>query len=1016
MAKNPCISAFMEAAAGYINERQAGDIMRIANELMGTTTHRMGDGKEVILAKVNSFLKKQLTIEAHYARRNAMLNFAKLDTAIRFVERAFAAGVDTHTAVTAYILGNQHFVRGADGAPLEFRAGIAQKQDATTAEYFGALTSALDAAGLTEFYSSSKFSEEIYLEIGHMLTKIDQEAEFNKVPRGTSPDKPVLPNDQAPDAKPKAFHTKRQKEVNEIRDRVKKTGGDVEAAYRQWHNDLYETDPNTGNTKIDKMSFDGVKNVEKELRRRFDALVKEGNEQPKATEAAPPKETPERAPKPNKPQWERRKDSYTATKGVPKEVADKAKQVADILFDLHANMLKRHNLAGGLNDPDGPWTVFRTHSARRILKAARGDKELAYTMWRDEIMPYIDVEKTFDGISDIEKALKEKFNQIIAEKRTVAITSVKLDEAGKEVQSGRGAAFIRRGSLAKRGSRDAFIEFKSPEAAWEYNNKYGSASLNDIVKGDMVYFGNSTALMEAFGPDPDGTFRRLMRHVDEMNVKNGVVATARAKLKPGSELIEPQTAFDQVMGYLDTASTPRGRDIAAVAKWAKLHQTLSKLGYILVSAIVDPVNAHFGLTYNGLSNSEAFLANLRVFTAKTKDEKAFLSAYGVSLDHISNRLASRMSFGGGDIRAGVAHKVESGWFEVLMMHKWNDAFKGSFDLALMHKLGQYIDSDFKDLPKDIQNRFGQYGMGEGDWALLKSAATVGEDGRVYIMPENIRNLSDEAIMSVEKKFLSIGRGADDITSYKNALKTKFSTWLLDQADDGVVTPGARQRIYSRFGAKKGTVAGELIGTLNYFRSFPISVTSKIIARELFGFEGEKGRQFLRMTSIIASTAAMGWVSGAIRDTLNGKTPRTNWIKEDGSPNWELLMDSMARGGGLGMYEYVILHEYDNSYKSMAKTAAGPVFGTAMEGATLLQQTVAGAISSDKKVPAPHNYTKFLRDNAPFINMPVIKLALDYMVFYQLNEMMEPGYLRKMERGLENRTGQEFIFGDPSDIF
>jgi hypothetical protein len=901
MAKNPCIDLMVTAAEGVLNKHDLGIIVRKMEELSAIIQRKNGDGTEEALKKVNRYLQKQATIEALQAKRNAMLNLSKVAKVEKFLDEAFAAGEFREDALSTYLLGSQYFING-ENKVIATRLGVDQQQRVLAGVYMNELGARLEKAGLLKLYQKGEFSEEIFLELGNMTTKIDPVAELRASGKRLSVEA-------------------------------------LEAAEKQGISYTRNTKSSTG--------------------------------------------------------------------------IQQAKQVADIIHDLRQEMIERHNLAGGLNDPHASRALHQTHNVHRILRAAKGDTERAYALWREEVMPRIDIEKTFDDVPDIEVALREKFNQIIAQDKRADVNPVKVGDDGKPVQgrSSDPTYFIRKGSLAKRGSKADLVVFKSAADEWAYNQKYGSMSLNDAISSEIMYYGHSTALMENLGPDPEGTFTAIMSSIGRKNIKDGVNVNARSIKK-----IEPKTAFDQVMGYLDNPATPNGRKVASIARWLKLHQAVSKLGYITVSAIADKPIMHFTLTYNGLSQAEAFLANMKVFLPKTKDERAFISSIGVAYDFIAGEMNSRWSFGGGDIRAGVAHKLQEGMFKVVGMHAWNDAHKGGVAVALMHKLSHYVDGDFAHLPRDIQDRFGQYGINERDWKLLRSAATKGEDGRMYILPENIRKLSIDDIRGVEKSLLAEGTKTNDIIRHRNELETKFRTWIIDQANDAVITPGARERIYARMGAKKGTAAGELIGLLNYFRSFPISVTSKVMGRELHGFEGQISRRMMRATGFLASSAMMGWVSGAVRDILNGKTPKTDWVNEDGSPNLGLMMDSLARGGGIGAYTDVLLYEYDNAYRSLAKTAIGPVFGTIADAVTLANRTVVGAANKDQNVPKPHEYLSFAKANTPFANLPVIKLALDYMLFYRINEALEPGYLRKMERGLENRTGQEFWAGDPSDLY
>ena len=49
----------------------------------------------------------------------------------------------------------------------------------------------------------------------------------------------------------------------------------------------------------------------------------------------------------------------------------------------------------------------------------------------------------------------------------------------------------------------------------------------------------------------------------------------------------------------------------------------------------------------------------------------------------------------------------------------------------------------------------------------------------------------------------------------------------------------------------------------------------------------------------------------------------------------------------------------------------------------------------------------LKGNIPFANLFYTKEAMNYLVWYQLQETINPGYLRRMERRAKNQNDQTF---------
>jgi hypothetical protein len=51
--------------------------------------------------------------------------------------------------------------------------------------------------------------------------------------------------------------------------------------------------------------------------------------------------------------------------------------------------------------------------------------------------------------------------------------------------------------------------------------------------------------------------------------------------------------------------------------------------------------------------------------------------------------------------------------------------------------------------------------------------------------------------------------------------------------------------------------------------------------------------------------------------------------------------------------------------------------------------------------------RFTISNTPYANLFYTRMAADYLFLYELQETMNPGYLRRMERRIEQETGSEW---------
>jgi len=58
--------------------------------------------------------------------------------------------------------------------------------------------------------------------------------------------------------------------------------------------------------------------------------------------------------------------------------------------------------------------------------------------------------------------------------------------------------------------------------------------------------------------------------------------------------------------------------------------------------------------------------------------------------------------------------------------------------------------------------------------------------------------------------------------------------------------------------------------------------------------------------------------------------------------------------------------------------------------------------------------RLILNHTPFINLFYTRIALDYMIIYRMQEALNPGYLRRMERRVEKENGQTYLVR-PSEI-
>ena len=668
--------------------------------------------------------------------------------------------------------------------------------------------------------------------------------------------------------------------------------------------------------------------------------------------------------------------------------------IAKIVNNVQQSMIARVNRAGGFINDAEHYVMRQTHDPVAIRKAGgigygEGSNEASYKVWSEFIRPLLD-EETTSGAAAPHVFLRGAHAGILTGvhgKSEVPLAS----------------EFTGTGALARRVSKHRILFFKDADSFYAYNQRFGTRSFSQGIISDIRRQAMNIALMENFGPNPEMTFQRILRKYKEEARKMPNDVEQMKKLESGFL----QGSFDHLLGKQDI---PESVTVHNITRALQLQATLSKLGGVTLSAIPDKAFFHAAGRYQGLRGLDLFAAQLGVFVPRTNEEKINLHLMGAALDGFLGEVAGR--FTGNDNYTGRLMVLQQSFFRLNGMNWWNDVHKGAFAKLTSANLGEHGHLTYSDIPPELSRLLSLYGIDSSRWDIVRKQITKIGD-HTYLTPDSIKNVPIEDIDSILK-----ARGEE--TSYNNRmhvydeLETQIRTLISDQADDAVLTPGNKERVITNLNTRSGTIVGAAARMLMLFKTFPITVLTKVAGREVYGRGANNIGEWLRkdrlgnfhILQVIALATIGGYVAGAIKDALKGRTPK-RIAEEDGTFNWDVLADSMMRGGGLGIYGDLLLTEYDRSYKNFLNILAGPIVGQ-------LPEIAATATDFRKGKDISRSAEKLGLNNTPFINLFYIRPVLDYIILWNLEEMLSPGSMRKMERNIEKKQHQGFIVR-PSEV-
>lgn len=223
---------------------------------------------------------------------------------------------------------------------------------------------------------------------------------------------------------------------------------------------------------------------------------------------------------------------------------------------------------------------------------------------------------------------------------------------------------------------------------------------------------------------------------------------------------------------------------------------------------------------------------------------------------------------------------------------------------------------------------------------------------------------------------------------------RLQQFFADDLDSAVISPDARTQAFMRQGQQAGTPIGEALRLFWQFKSFGIAIMQRAFLRELRGY-GPKDSisQAKGIALLMLGSLGFGYMAMTLKDLIKGKTPRPL----DNPKTWTA---AMAQGGGLGIYGDFLFGESSRMGGGFLETLGGPSIGKLADAKRLFDAAKSGDDVGAQGL-------RFLVSNTPGNNLFYTRMAMDYLFLYELQEAMNPGYLRRMERRAEEEQGQQW---------
>lgn len=657
---------------------------------------------------------------------------------------------------------------------------------------------------------------------------------------------------------------------------------------------------------------------------------------------------------------------------------------------------RRAQAAGKIDAAD--WTAARMAAERR-----------AFGEWRDFIMPKLDP-RTFDGLEledvpftrweddaqearqlgrreDLKRARDLAARQIL--KDPTDLRELMLHTIWMDIVTGRHAEisggsdlgdFRPKASLARSVSKARVLHFTDPDAWMDYATKYGRGGLFSTVMSQLERAGRNAALMKAWGPAPEAAFE-----AERTRLANEARARGDAGAVKALDNSMVQARFEAVNGRADTPANMR---LAQVMRTIRGFEGLTKLGSIVLSKATDlPMTGHTFARAGGrfLDGYKAFFGG--VLHLGGEDAKAAADALDVGARSFAGHI-------GAQYQASDGAPGWTSWATRLMYRingfEWfNNGVRGGAAEGYAALLGREAAKGWDGLNAGTRETFERFGITPKDWETARKGLTPASDGRTYFTLDHLD-------------------GAD-----RSDLKLKFATMIHNLLDDVVSEPRAREKSGMTRGTKAGTIMGEFDRSFMQFKGFINAVVGRHLVPAARGYAGYS--PVALMAHFIIGSALAGYVSMNAKAISRGEAPKP-LIGDSVGGTGKIWGASLAQGGGLGLYGDFLFGELNRNGNDFDwGSLGGPILSDSETVAKIVRQAISGgAVNSvTGRSQIPGELVKLGTQNVPLINLWYTRLALDYLVFWRLQEAVSPGYLQRYDERVRNQEGSSFIVSPTS---
>ena len=654
--------------------------------------------------------------------------------------------------------------------------------------------------------------------------------------------------------------------------------------------------------------------------------------------------------------------------------------------------------------------------------------------WKEKTLPLLDINKTAEAMnikpSDLNDEILRNIYDGFANGEHIPASG--SSGSGNNTGSANLNGYTSPGPFSDIRQKQRKLIFKDANSIIDYRNAYGDLDFQAAVIKTISANSKKLGLLQSLGVNYERNLRELSREF--INAASN--PDDRAKLRTFSS-----GNMENMLKSIDgRADRPFSNGWARFGSNVRAVVSMARLGAATISAFSDlPTMASY-LNRNGMGGNiyNLFTQGFKTFTKFSPERKQMLGSMGIFADSV---MQDAYRDGNADSSMGKRlSKATHIFFSITGLDAWTNSVRLSAADSLMNHMSNFTDREFTKLPPSLQRTLKQFDINDEEWGLLRQTNQRQVDGNNYLVADEINNIRDKIQQKIASKGVS-GKTLDVATDkYIDQLRTKLINFYHDGLSHMVIEPDAATKYYQTWGGlNPGSAGGEIARFAMQFKSFSAGFVRKVLfdqiyeshdtimlgnrkqggkfwQREnisnsfLFDRSPEGIQQKMNMAKFVAASTIIGYVSSALKDISKGRQPRP-FLNDNGYPELKTISTSLLQGGGLGIFGDFIFGDFNRFGGGIIDTLAGPAAGTLGQAVAVgfdFRDLAKGYITGDKAKSPWAETARLFADNTPFLNAFYLRAAFNYAFFYGLQDYLNPGYLRRMERNLKKQNDQEYL--------